>query len=48
MRVILNAAPYEGRNTDIEFVPDHGIVLSGAEEVALMEAERIRGGRFTH
>ena len=45
---VLRRAWFTSFNTDIEFVPDHGIVLSGAEEVALMEAERIRGGRFTH
>jgi hypothetical protein len=28
-------------------VPDPEIVLSGAQELALMEAERIRLGRFT-
>ncbi len=47
MRVILNAVPYEGRSPDLDFVPEPGIVLSGAEEVSLMEAERIRSGRFT-
>jgi len=46
MRVILNAAPYEGRSTDLDFVPDDKIVLSGAEELARMEAERIRRGKF--
>jgi polyphosphate kinase 2 len=47
MRVILNAVPYEGRNPDLDFVPETGVVLSGAEEVSLMEADRIRSGRFT-
>jgi polyphosphate kinase 2 len=48
MRVILNAVPYEGRGTGIDFVPDQKIVFSGGEEVSLMEAERIRSGRFTY
>ena len=48
MRVILNAVPYEGRGTGIDFVPDEKIVFSGGEEVSLMEAERIRSGRFTY
>ncbi|MGZ4521552.1 MAG: polyphosphate kinase 2, partial [Mycobacteriaceae bacterium] len=47
MRAILNAVPYEDRNLDLDFVPDRKVVLSGAEEIALMEADRIRRGRFT-
>ena len=47
MKVILNSVPYEGRSTDLDFVPDAEIVISGAQEIALMEAERIRNGHFT-
>lgn len=47
MRLILDAVDYEDRNPDLDFVPDPDIVVSGAHEVELMEAERIRGGRFT-
>ena len=47
MRVILDAVDYDDRNLDIDFVPDPTIVVSGSHEVELMEAERIRGGRFT-
>jgi polyphosphate kinase 2 len=47
MRVILNAVPYEGRGADVDFVPDPDIVLSAAQELALMEADRIRSGKFT-
>ena len=47
MKVILNSVPYEGRNPDLDFVPDPEIVISGAQEIALMEAERIRNGHFT-
>jgi len=46
LRVILDAVDYEGRNLDLNYVPDPSIVVSGAHEVELMEAERIRGGRF--
>ena len=46
MRVILDAVDYEGRNMDIDHVPDPEIVVSGAHEVDLMEADRIRRGRF--
>ncbi len=47
MRMMLDAVDYEDRNPDLDFVPDPAIVVSGAHEVELMEAERIRGGRFT-
>ena len=46
IRSILNAVPYEGRATDVDFVPDPEIVVSAAQEIALMEAERIRLGKF--
>ncbi len=47
MRAILNSVDYGNRNPDLDFVPEPGIVVSGAEEVSLMEAERIRSGKFT-
>ena len=47
IKVILNAVDYEHRNGDLDFAPDGEIVLSGAEEIALMEAERRHSGRFT-
>jgi len=46
MRVILDAVDYEHRNLEIEFVPDPEVVISGAREVELMEADRIRRGKF--
>ena len=45
MRVILNAVPYD-RNASINFVPDHEIVVSGAREIELMEAQRMLSGKF--
>jgi polyphosphate kinase 2 (PPK2 family) len=47
IKVILHAVPYDGRATDIDFVPDPEVVMPGAHELALMEAERIRSGKFT-
>jgi polyphosphate kinase 2 len=47
MKVILNAVDYEGRDVDLDWVPDRRVVVSGPEEIALMEAERIRKGRFS-
>jgi polyphosphate kinase 2 len=47
MRVILNAVPYQDRSPEVDFVPNPEIVLSGAQELALMDADRIRNGKFT-
>jgi len=47
MKVILDAVPYEKRDMDLDFVPDPEIVISGAREIELMRAERLRSGKFT-
>jgi len=47
MKVILNAVDYGPRPKRLDFVPDASVVLSGAQEIQVMEAERIRKGRFT-
>ena len=47
MKVILNAVDYTGRNTELDFETDSTVVLSGAQEIALMEAERARSGSFS-
>jgi polyphosphate kinase 2 len=46
VRTILNSVPYDRGNQEIDFVPDHRVVISGAREVEQMEAERIRRGKF--
>jgi len=46
MKVILNSVPYERFNKDIDFVPDSKVVYSGAHEIEIMEAQRLRQGRF--
>ncbi len=46
MKVILNAVPYDHGDTDLDFVPDPRVVISGAREVEIMEAERLRSGKF--
>ena len=46
MRVILDAVDYEHRDLDLDFVPAPDVVISGAHEVELMEADRVRKGRF--
>jgi polyphosphate kinase 2 len=47
MKVILNAVDYEGRNEELNFVPEDDIVVSGAREIELMEVQRIKSGKFT-
>ena len=47
MRVILNAVQYEDRDPDLDFTPDAKVVISGAREIEMMEAQRIQVGRFT-
>ncbi len=47
MRVLLNAVDYPDRNPQLDYVPDADVVVSGAQELELMEAERIRKGKFT-
>ena len=47
IRVILNAVPYPGRADDVDLVPDPQIVIPAAQELALMEADRIRSGKFS-
>ncbi len=46
-KVILNSVPYDARSTTLDFVPSHDVVISGAEELANMKADRIREGKFT-
>jgi polyphosphate kinase 2 len=46
IKVFLNAVDYEGRDSDVNFVPDPEVVISGAREIELMEAQRVAEGKF--
>jgi len=46
MKVILNSVPYERGDLNLDFVPDPNIVISGSRELEMMEAQRIRSGKF--
>lgn len=46
MKVILNAVPYERGNTELDFVPDANVVISGSREKEMMDAQRIKLGSF--
>jgi len=47
MKVLLNAVHYQHRDASLDFVPDPEVVISGARELELMEAERMQTGHFT-
>ncbi len=46
MKTILNSVPYERLNKELDFVPNSDVVYSGAHEIEIMEAQRLREGRF--
>ncbi|MCU7833768.1 MAG: polyphosphate kinase 2 [gamma proteobacterium symbiont of Taylorina sp.] len=46
MKTILNSVPYERFDSSLDFVPCSDIVYSGAHEIEIMEAQRLREGRF--
>jgi polyphosphate kinase 2 len=46
MKVILNSVDYPNRNPNLDFRVDDRIVVSGAREIEIMEADRIRQGKF--
>ena len=46
IKVILNSVDYDRRNTDLNYVPDAEIVVSGARELELMRQQRIETGKF--
>lgn len=45
MKLILNSVPYERMDPDLDYVPDPEIVISGARELEILEAERLRKGK---
>lgn len=46
MKVILNSVPYERGDTELDFVPDPDVAISGSRELEMMEAQRLRKGKF--
>lgn len=46
MKIILNAVPYDRGKSRLDFVPDPAIVVSGSRELEMMEAQRLRSGKF--
>lgn len=46
MKIILNSVPYNRLNPELDFVPDPEVVVSGSRELEMMEAERLKSGKF--
>lgn len=46
MKIILNAVPYDRGNKNLDYVPDPDVVISGAREKELMDAQLLKLGRF--
>ena len=46
IKALLNSVPYERLNPELNFVPDPEIVISGAREIEIMEAQMLREGHF--
>lgn len=44
MKVILNAVPYERLNSNLDFIPEPDVVVSGARELEILSAERLKKG----
>ena len=47
IKVILNSVPYQRLDPNLDFVPDLDVVVSGAHELEIMNAQMLREGRFT-
>lgn len=46
LKVILNSINYEGRDESLNYALNPDIVISGAREIEIMEAQRTSGGKF--
>ena len=46
LKVILNSVPYERGDEKLDYVPDPEVVISGSRELEMMEAQRLRSGKF--
>ena len=46
LKVIVNSVNYEGRDESLDYTLNPDIVISGAREIEIMDAQRTRGGKF--
>ncbi|MEA2111262.1 MAG: polyphosphate kinase 2 [Campylobacterota bacterium] len=48
LKVILNSINYEGRDETLDYSVNPNVVISGAREVEIMDAQRMSSGKFTN
>jgi len=48
LKIILNSVNYEDRDQSLEYALDDEIVISGAREIEIMDAQRMRSGKYDH
>ena len=46
LKVILNSVNYDGRDDKLNYTLDHEVVISGAREIEIMDAQRTSIGKF--
>jgi len=46
LKVIINSVNYEGRDKNLDYTLDPEIVISGAREIEIMDAQRMSSGKF--
>ena len=46
LKVILNSVDYEGREESLNYALDPKIVISGAREIEIMDAQVLSNGKF--
>jgi len=46
LKVIINSVNYEGRDESLDYTLNSEIVISGAREIEIMDAQRSRSGKF--
>jgi len=46
LKVILNSIDYEGRDETLDYSLDPDVVISGAREIEIMDAQISRSGKF--
>jgi len=46
LKVILNSINYDGRDEVVDYTLDPDVVISGAREIEIMDAQRSRSGKF--
>ncbi|PHS39156.1 MAG: polyphosphate kinase 2 [Sulfurovum sp.] len=46
LKVIINSVNYEGRDENLDYTLDPEVVISGAREIEIMDAQRSKSGKF--